>query len=191
MTTGDKAKRTTVEIGPLSVDGFQMPDGSYRMSQTSAAESVGLGRQNVSDFLRSKVIKSLLGEGYTGQIFEIEVEGAAQVRGQARINAVPLEVVIAYWHWQSHRGNKQALQLCIALATETLERRFDAAFGVERSDRDRNVLLAQRLQQTEADLSALGEAYAEPDELREQVARLEQQLRDAGLEPWHLPPPER
>jgi hypothetical protein len=191
MTTGDKAKRTTVEIGPLSVDGFQMPDGSYRMSQTSAAESVGLGRQNVSDFLRSKVIKSLLGEGYTGQIFEIEVEGAAQVRGQARINAVPLEVVIAYWHWQSHRGNKQALQLCIALATETLERRFDAAFGVERSDRDRNALLAQRLQQTEADLSALGEAYAEPDELREQVARLEQQLRDAGLEPWHLPPPER
>jgi hypothetical protein len=191
MTTGDKAKRTTVEIGPLSVDGFQMPDGSYRMSQTSAAESVGLGRQNVSGFLRSKVIKSLLGEGYTGQIFEIEVEGAAQVRGQARINAVPLEVVIAYWHWQSHRGNKQALQLCIALATETLERRFDAAFGVERSDRDRNVLLAQRLQQTEADLSALGEAYAEPDELREQVARLEQQLRDAGLEPWHLPPPER
>jgi hypothetical protein len=30
--SSDKAKRATVAIGPLSVDGFQMPDGSYRMS---------------------------------------------------------------------------------------------------------------------------------------------------------------
>ncbi len=187
MTANDKAQRATVQIGSLSVDGFQMPDGSYRMSQTSAADAVGIGRQNVSDFLRSKAIKALLGEGYTGQIFEVEVENTEQRRGQARINAIPIEVVIAYWHWQSHRGNKQALQLCIALATETLERRFDAAFGVERSESDRNALLAQRLQATESALSLLGEAYAEPDMLREQVTRLEQQLRNAGLEPWQLP----
>lgn len=38
MTTGDKAKRATVAIALLSVDGFQMPDGSYRMSQTSALD---------------------------------------------------------------------------------------------------------------------------------------------------------
>jgi len=191
MTTNDKAKRAPVQIGPLSVDGSQMPDGSYRMSQTSAADAVGIGRQNVSDFLRSKAIKALLGEGYTGQIFEIEVDSTEQRRGQARINAVPLEVVVAYWHWQSHRDNKQALQLCIALATETLERRFDTAFGVERNEADRNAILAQRLQQTESALAALGEAYAEPDDLREQVTRLEQQLRDAGLEPWQLPQRER
>ena len=187
MTTGNKAKRATVAIGPLSVDGFQMPDGSYRMSQTSAADSVGLGRQNVSDFLRSKAIKSLLGEGYTGQIFEVEVESTAQVRGQARINAIPLEAVVAYWHWQSYRGNKQALQLCMALATETLERRFDAAFGVERSEDDRNTLLAQRLQQTESALSAAVDALAEPDLRTEREARLEQQMRDLGVEPWQLP----
>ncbi|MGF1519871.1 MAG: hypothetical protein ACFCVB_18995 [Nodosilinea sp.] len=187
MTTGNKAKRATVAIGPLSVDGFQMPDGSYRMSQTSAADSVGLGRQNVSDFLRSKAIKSLLGEGYTGQIFEVEVESTAQVRGQARINAIPLEAVVAYWHWQSYRGNKQALQLCMALATETLERRFDAAFGVERSEDDRNTLLAQRLQQTESALSAAVDALAEPDLRTEREARLEQQIRDLGVEPWQLP----
>ena len=98
----DKARRATGAIGPPSVDGFQMLDGSYRMSQTSAADSVGLGRQNGSDFLRLKDIKSLLGKGFTSQIFE-----------------------------------------------------------------------------------------AEPDELREQLARLEQQLHDAGLEPWQLPPTER
>jgi hypothetical protein len=186
--TGDKAKRATVAIGSSQVDAFQMPDGSYRMSQTQAAECVGLGRQNVSDFLRSKAIKSLLGEGYTGQIFEIEVENAEQARGQARINAVPLEAVVAYWHWQSHRGNKQALRLCMALATETLERRFDAAFGMERSESDRNALLTQRLQ---ADLAAAVDALAEPDLRTEREGRLEQQLRDLGVEPWQLPPTER
>lgn len=102
MITSNRAKRATVAIGPLSVDGFQMLDGSYRMSQTSAADSVGLGRQNGSDFLSLKDIKSLLGDSSTSQIFE-----------------------------------------------------------------------------------------AEPDELREQVTKLEQQLHDAGLEPWQLPPTER
>jgi len=96
MTTNDKAQRATVQIGPLSVDGFQMPDGSYRMSQTSAAGAVGIGRQNVSDFLHSKAIKALMDKGYTGQIFEIEVDSTEQRRGQTRINAVPLEVVVAY-----------------------------------------------------------------------------------------------
>ena len=173
MTTHDKAQRATVQIGPLSVDGFQMPDGSYRMSITGAAESVSLTVSNASDFLRSKAIKALLGSDSTPRISEVEVESEGQMTGQTRIRALPLDVVIAYWHWQSHRGNKQALQLCIALATETLERRFDAAFGVERSESDRNALLAQRLQQTESALAALGEAYAEPDDLREQVTRLE------------------
>jgi hypothetical protein len=183
----DKAKRATVQIGPLSVDGFQMPDGSYRMSITGAAESVSLTVSNASDFLRSKAIKGLLGSDSTPRISEVEVESAGQMTGQTRIRALPLDVVIAYWHWQSHRGNKQALQLCIALATETLERRFDAAFGVERSESERNAILTQRLQQTESALEALGEAYAEPDLLRMENEQLRRQLREAGLEPWQPP----
>ena len=184
MTTGDKAKRATVEIGPLSVDGFQMPDGSYRMSQTQAAECVGKPQRNAGRFLESKGIKALRGEGYTPDT--IEVDPSDQVRGQARFNALPPDVISAYWLWEASKGNQQAISLCYALMAETLERRFDAAFGVERSESDREALLAQRLQQTEADLSALGEAYAEPDTLREQVSRLEQQLRDLGVEPWQL-----
>ncbi|MEA5451823.1 hypothetical protein VB780_24820 [Leptolyngbya sp. CCNP1308] len=185
-TTGDKAKRSTVAIGSLSIAGFQMPDGSYRMSQTQAAECIGKPEINARRFLDSRGIKALRGEGYTPDT--IEVDSPEQERGQTRFNALPLDVVSAYWLWEASKGNQQAIALCYALMAETLERRFDNAFGVERSESDREALLAQRLQ---ADLSALGEAYAEPDELREQVARLEQQLRDAGLEPWQLPPSER
>ena len=192
MTTGDKAKRTTVAIGSLPVDGFQMPDGSYRMSQAGAAMAINESPVYALRFLASRDSKALLGEAFTDYTPEqIEVESAEGDRGQTRINALPLDVVAAYWLYRSFKGNKTAFTLTWALLQESLERRFDAAFGVERSEGDRNALLAQRLQQTEADLSVLGEAYAEPDALREQVARLEQQLRDAGLEPWHLPPSER
>jgi hypothetical protein len=100
---------------------------------------------------------------------------------------VSLDVVWAFWLYQCFRGNKQAYNLLAALGLETLERRFDAAFGVERSESDRDALLTQRLQQTESALAALGEAYAEPDLLRMEVKHLRQQLRDAGLEPWSLP----
>ena len=95
--------------------------------------------------------------------------------------------MFAFWLYQCSRGNKQAYNLLAALGLETLERRFDTAFGVERSESERNAILTQRLQQTESALSALGEAYAEPDVLRERVTRLEQQLRDAGIDPWQLP----
>ncbi len=192
MTTADKAKRATVAIGPLNAEGYQMPNGEYRMSLSGAADAVGLAPRNAFDFLRSKAAKRLLGEGFTDSIAEIEVESnLEQVRGQTRIQAIPLAVVSKYWLWQAYRGNKQAFTLVDALLEESLERRFDTAFEVERSESERNALLTQRLQRTEADLAVLGEVYAEPDALREQVARLEQQLRDAGLEPWQLPQTER
>jgi len=185
MTNNDKAQRATVQIGPLSVDGFQMPDGSYRMSQTQAAESVGKSQRNAGRFLESKGIKALRGEGYTPDT--IEVDSSNQARGQARFNALPLDVVSAYWLWEASKGNQQAIALCYALMAETLERRFDAAFGVERSESDRDAFLAQRLQQTESALTALGEAYAEPDLLRMENEQIRQQVIDLGGQPWQLP----
>ena len=68
MTTGDKAKRATVAIGALSTEGYQMPSGEYRMSLSSAADTVGLTARNAFDFLRSKTTKRLLGEDCTGSL---------------------------------------------------------------------------------------------------------------------------
>ncbi|MBE9119124.1 hypothetical protein IQ249_25030 [Lusitaniella coriacea LEGE 07157] len=73
MTDPIKVQRATVTIGSIEVDGFQLPDGSYRMSVTQAAETIGLGVQNASDFSRSKAIKPLLGEGYTPQTCQLPI----------------------------------------------------------------------------------------------------------------------
>ena len=190
MTESIKATRASVQIGALEVDGFMLPDGSYRMSQTQVAEAVGLSRRNVSDFLRSKAIKALLGEGYTGTILEreeIEIEPEPGKRGQSRFMAMPLEIVSAYWQWQSHRGNKKALALCIALMTETLERRFDTAFGVTRTEQERNERLLERIRQIETELSRLGEAFAMDDQIRSERDYFERLLLQHGIDPWALP----
>ena len=99
------ATRAIITIGPLSVDGFMLPDGSYRMSQSDTAKAIDLGRQSLSDFLRSKAIKRLLGEGFTGQKFEeISINPEERVSGRSRFNATPLDVVSAYWLWHASRS---------------------------------------------------------------------------------------
>jgi hypothetical protein len=64
MTESVRAVRTSVQIGSLTVDGFMLPDGSYRMSHTKVAEAAGLSRHNVSDFLLSNALKSWLVKEY-------------------------------------------------------------------------------------------------------------------------------
>ncbi|MCY7286235.1 MAG: hypothetical protein LH679_22995 [Cyanobacteria bacterium CAN_BIN43] len=188
MSEPTKASRSTVTLGSLTFDGFMLPNGEYRMSQTQAGEAVGVQRRNVSDFLRSNALKALLGDDYTGTISEreeIEIESEAGKRGQSRFLSMPLEIVAVYWLWQSHRGNKQALTLCVAMLTETLERRFDRAFGVSRSEDDWNQRLASGIiAQLETDLST---AFEEADTALSREQILEQQLRDNGIEPWALP----
>ncbi|NEQ98832.1 MAG: hypothetical protein F6K30_19280 [Cyanothece sp. SIO2G6] len=188
MTDAVVATRTQIAIGSLVVDGFMLPDGSYRMSLSQVAESVGLAPRNAFDFLRSKAIKGLLGEGYTDSVSSVEIESSDQSRGQSRISALPLEVVTAYWVWQTFRGNKKAIALVMALATETLERRFDAAFGVELPESQRNERLASRIDRLSQDLERLGEAYAVEDDIRRERDYFAQLLREQGIDPYELPP---
>lgn len=202
MTDSVRAVRAAVQIGSLTVDGFQLPDGGYRMSLTQAAECVGKPARSTFDFLRSKALKGLLSEAggtfdflpedtvaalatdtYTVEKFLVDI-GEEGSQGQTRITGVPLEIVILYWHWESFRGNRQAFFLVTGLATETLERRFDKAFGVTRTEEERNELLSQRVQRLERDLQILGETFALEDDIRRERDYFERLLRENGIEPY-------
>jgi hypothetical protein len=98
-----------------------------------------------------------------------------------------LEVVGAYWLWQSYRGNKKALSLCMALIIESLERRFDDAFGVAMSEQERNSRLSQRNSQLEQDLAKLGEGFALDADKDREIVYLTSLLKDNGIEPYGLP----
>ncbi len=203
IAMSDKAQRTEIQIGPHTVEGFMLPDGSYRMSLSQAAECVGKPARGTFDFLKSKTLKRLLAEGggtfdfldneaiaavssdeYTADQFLVDFEtGSAQ--GQTRIRGIPLEIVSLYWQWEAYRGNKQAFLLVTSMITETLERRFDTAFGVSRSEDERNQRLSNRL--SDRDLEALGMVLAEDDFLRKENAELRRLLADNGLDPYALP----
>ncbi len=185
MTDSVKATRAAVTIGSLTVDGFMLPDGSYRMSQTQAAECIGDDPVYARNFLTSKTFKALRGERYTPETFEVDASN--QARGQTRIQGWDLDVVFAYWTYRCFKGNKAAFALILALGTETLERRFDNAFGVSRTEQERDEQISQRLQQLEKDLTRLGETYALNDDIQRERDYFEKLLRENGIDPWEKP----
>lgn len=186
MTESNRATRAIVTIGTLTADGFMLPDGSYRMSQAQAAQAIDESPVNALRFLQSRDSTALLGETYTDYTPEsVEVEPEPGKRGQTRINALPLPIVTAYWLTRAYRGNKKAFVLCWALLTESLERRFDSAFGVARSEDDWNQRLSDRvIAQLENDLS---EAFSVESVISNENKYLMQVLRDNGIDPWALP----
>ncbi|MBW4662313.1 MAG: hypothetical protein KME15_26975 [Drouetiella hepatica Uher 2000/2452] len=132
-----KAKRTKVTLGCLTLNGFVLPDGSFRMSLSQAANSVGLTARNTFDFLRSKAFKSSMKDGYTVPVCEIE-SADPQFRGQTRIRALPLVVLHKYWLWQTSRGNRRALALVDALLSESPEWQFDLSDKAPPAQQDEN-----------------------------------------------------
>jgi hypothetical protein len=71
----------------------------------------------------------------------------------------------------------------MSLLTENLERRFDAAFGVTRTETERNELLSQRVQELEQDIR---EAFWADDEARIKCDYYERWFRDHGIDPWKI-----
>ena len=67
-----------------------------------------------------------------------------------------------------------------SLIIESLERRFDSAFEVTRTEQERGDRLSSRIQQLERDLTQLGDAYAldEVTPLQLEAARDELRLKD-------------
>ncbi|NET34443.1 MAG: hypothetical protein F6K19_20865 [Cyanothece sp. SIO1E1] len=174
-----KATRTEIQIGSITVNGFMLPDGSYRMSQTQAAECVGKPEINTRRFLNSKTIQELVGQDFTPD--SVEIESAPGTPGQSRFNALPLEIVTAYWVSQCFQGNRQALALVMALATETLERRFDTAFGTVRAEQVRDQRLHERIEAVETGMNRLGEGDVIEDDIHQELNYLDQLLKDYGM----------
>ena len=69
----------------------------------------------------------------------------------------------------------------MALILESLERRFDSVFGVERSDSDRDAQLTDRIDRLSQDLEKLGEAYAVDDDIRRENVELRSYIKEQGL----------
>lgn len=143
MSETYKVKRAVLHLGNTPIEVFQLPSGQYQLSQTSSTAAVNKPSGSISDFQRSKSPYALPHKELTFQTVQVEGE-------RANIKLVPIDYAIAYWTKEAVQGNQKAVLLLAAAAAESIERRADAAFCVERTESERN----QRYEQVQSPLES-------------------------------------
>ena len=126
-----RAKRATVKFfDGLEVQGYQMPDGEYRVGVVDASLVVGYGRQWLSQVLnlRPKTLKSLQGMGFTGSQIEARVS-RDDSSGSSTANTISIRDFVYVIAFASSQGRKGAIALQTALVTMSLNDFFRDAFG--------------------------------------------------------------
>jgi hypothetical protein len=125
-----RAVAAKILVGNIELDGYQMPDGEYRLSKKQCCEMVGLDRKRLSQICEKKELKALLGEGKS--LSQLTIKSKAE-GNNATLDLIPLNLAVLLWS-EVDAGKT----LVLACAIEPIERRLDAAFGVKRTESERN-----------------------------------------------------
>jgi len=133
------AERATIYLGNIPLEVFMLPDGQYVLSQTQVAEAVGKTEVSFRDFVTSKSPEALPYKGFRPA--KLSIKG-----NNIKINTIPIDVASAYWTKEAIVGNVTAARLLGACTAESIERRADSAFGVQRAEEERQELLRIRLE---------------------------------------------
>ena len=118
----EEIKRAVIPLGSVEIEGFMMPDGSYRAKQAAVAQAIGQDEADIQRFFQSEEMAATFVKGHRPEC--IEVANPDQLIPPERITVLPLPAVTAYWLWQSHQGNEKAYELMADLMTEALSARI-------------------------------------------------------------------
>lgn len=164
-----KAQHQQIHLGDRPLDIFRLPDGRYCLSLSSAAEAIGKRTCSIFQFLRSKALKTIVGNGSQFLSFpdELNIEGYPRA-----IVPVGIDVATLYWQAQAFKRDANAQALVNALLKQSLRDLADAAFGVKRTDGERQESFAQDLHQPPPPMADLNELYA----LRLELAQTQVEL---------------
>ncbi len=70
------------------------------------------------------------------------------VEGKERIiRSIPVPLAISYWQYRSKNRNKKADAIVYACMRESIERRADSAFKVQRTESDYNKIFSQNYEE--------------------------------------------
>ena len=137
-----KAVRAQIKLGDIDLDVFQLPDGSYRMSAKQVTGAIGIRHSRVAQISATKQVQNLTGQGL--QVADFSPEKLV-CSDSGNISGYTLEVASIVWQFEAAKGNELAQALSFACVVESLERRADAAFGVQVSEEERQAKLALRV----------------------------------------------
>ena len=136
-----KAIRATIKLGDIQIDGYQLPDGIYKVSTQTFKETLN---SLIGNSTGKKYLKPILGASKS-IVENVKIEGYNRSITMYGLDTFS-EVVAAY----AQLGNQRAIAILVACMSESLERRFDHAFGVQRTEEERNDRLIARLKGKEA-----------------------------------------
>lgn len=140
--------RKTIQLGPVQLDGFMLPDGHFRQGMRSTGRAIYRNHQRVS-----KIISQLRGAGAkalqgSGSHAVSAPKGASSFEPVIKVVGRPesllsLPFAQKVWSYEARHGDgasqEMAWQLIDMLAGVSLERSYQEAFGVQdsRSQEDR------------------------------------------------------
>lgn len=133
-----KTEALKVTVEELTIAGFKLlsymlSDGSYRFSLSELVKVAGvetkdaareLAGSNVPQNLAIETVKARQRKGSNVPVF----------RGNLKVYLCTPEQAAQAWFWLAMQGNKPAAAISQALMAETLQRRLDFAFGVEKTE---------------------------------------------------------
>ncbi|MEH2198156.1 hypothetical protein [Nostoc sp.] len=123
----NKAKRALIQIAGIEIEVFQLPDGTYVMSQSQASKAIGLSEIRFRRFLSEKSSEVSPEEDLSFDKFSISGTGR-------QIKAIPANIASDFWLSQVSKGNNKAIALVSACMQEALQRRCDTAFGTTKTE---------------------------------------------------------
>jgi hypothetical protein len=138
MAKAIKAVRAQIFLGDISLNVYQMPDGTYRLAGKNVTDAIQEEHKSLGRFYGVKSLKDLPSN-------DLALGTIKSESGESFI-PVAIEDAAKYWYSKSLGGNELAQALALACLIESIERRADAAFGIQRTDEERNQRLQQRLE---------------------------------------------
>lgn len=136
-----KADRATISIGETQLNAYMLPDGSYRLAGRNVTDVVEKHHSSLREIMGVKTLKAL-------PHADLSLDEIRADTGETFV-PVAIEDAVAYWAIVASKGNPKALALVVALATESLERRADRAFGIQRTEQERDERLKLRIKRIE------------------------------------------
>ena len=133
-----KAKRATVDIGGIAINVYQLPDGSYRLAGRNVTDAIGMYNSSLKEIMGVKTLKDL-------PHADLSLKEVKSETGESFV-PVAIEDALAYWGEMGfEKRNPLAKAIVLACAAETIERRADRAFNIQRAEADYDAALKVRV----------------------------------------------
>ncbi|NEO52486.1 MAG: hypothetical protein F6K54_05010 [Okeania sp. SIO3B5] len=133
-----KAVKATIYLGEIPLDVYQTNDGKYHLHIESVTSAIDEKNRDLERFIKGKSEFALDFKGSNLNSFDkVRVEGDEVI-----IISIPVPLATSYWHYRSKNRNKKADAIVQACMRESVERRADSAFKVQRTESDYNKIFA-------------------------------------------------